>query len=176
MLESFVLAVCRANLVPTISLSDHAAMPVFYRLLNADLISYILFRIGHAALFHDRGSCQNYSGDNRYAGVDFAVSILKRRRLMSADVPSESIVHVFRNEFLFHANRPEHAGAVSKRMLRIAHREELVFDSAVMYQKAGSGGLSRIVVKFVSPTRIVLIESRPTAMGPEATVILEEQR
>jgi hypothetical protein len=95
---------------------------------------------------------------------------------MPADLPSESIICVFRNEFLFHANRPEHAGAVSKRILRTANREELAFDSAVMYQKAGSGGLSRIVVKFVAPNRIVLIESRPTETGPEATVIFDVQR
>jgi len=93
---------------------------------------------------------------------------------MSKERSTDDIICVFRTEFLFRANRPDHADAVSKRVLESANHEGLLFDSAVMYQKMGSGGLSRIIAKFVSLNRIVLVESRPTEYGPEATVLLDQ--
>jgi hypothetical protein len=74
---------------------------------------------------------------------------------MSVERPSDDIIRVFRHEFVFRANCPDHAAAVRKRVLDSADHQALVFDSAVMYQKAGSGGLSQVIVKFVSPNQMM---------------------
>jgi hypothetical protein len=91
-----------------------------------------------------------------------------------ADFPKDVPVSTIRSEFLFTANRPDHSAAVAARLARVPDGHTLSFDSAVIHQSSESGGLSRIVVTYVSPTRTVLVESRPSTHGPVAEVLSDD--
>ena len=93
--------------------------------------------------------------------------------MRKADLSNDVSVTTIRNEFLFGANRPDHAAAVASQIARIPNGRSLNFESAVLYQNS-HGGLSRIVVKYVSPARTVVVESRPSVNGPAAEIILDE--
>jgi hypothetical protein len=92
------------------------------------------------------------------------------RSMPISDSPNEVPVSTISSEFLFTANRPDHSAAVAARLAQIPDCQTLKFDSAVIYQNSEGGGLSRIVVKYVSPGRIILVESRPSVNGPIAEV------
>jgi hypothetical protein len=88
-----------------------------------------------------------------------------------SDSPKDVPVSTIRSEFLFTANRPEHSAAVMARISHLPDGHTLTFDSAVIYQGSECGGLSRIIVKYVAPTRTVLVESRPSTHGPVAETL-----
>jgi len=88
----------------------------------------------------------------------------------NSDFPNDVPLSTISSEFLFTANRPEHSAAVAARLAHIPDCQTLKFNSAVIYQKSEGGGLSRIVVKYVAPGRIILVESHPSVDGPIAEV------
>ena|SRR5579863_2702964 len=82
--------------------------------------------------------------------------------------PNDIPLTTIHNEFLFAANRPEHSAAVMAQLAHIPGGQTLKFESAVIYQNSDGGGLSRIVVTYVSPGRNILVESHPSVNGPIA--------